>query len=171
MSAAHASSSHASVSRHGGSAGWALLPACWPGLLKSTLVFRSFPTSRLEERPMHNHGFSPDEQLEKFLLTIDWVQRTGWPTRAHDLAVATRAFDKWWHLTEPTFRSGESRDRRVLLEDLAAEFSATYDREVAEQLCAMFTVVFDSHIRSREETAGSRGRARRPWSGDGWCPS
>ena len=120
---------------------------------------------------MHNHGFSPDEQLEKLLRLIDWVQRTGWPTRAHDVAVATRAFDEWWHLTEAAFRDGEQRDRRVLMEVLATVFSVTHDRAVAEPLCAMFAMVFDSHIRSREETAGSGGRVRRPWSGDGRCPS
>ena len=106
---------------------------------------------------MHNLGFIPDEQHEKLLRMIDWVQRTGWPTRARDAAVATRVFDTWWQLTEPASRGGERRDRQLLREALAAVFSSTHDKEVVEHLCAMFAAVFESHIRSREETAGSGG--------------
>ncbi|MEY2116972.1 hypothetical protein [Rhodanobacter sp. FW106-PBR-R2A-1-13] len=102
---------------------------------------------------MHDHGDAHDELREKLLGMIDWTQRTGWPTRAHDTAVATRVFDEWWLLTDPVSRRGGTRNRRVLLDALAAVLSATHDAEAVAHLCAMFAVVFESQIRSREGAA------------------
>ena len=99
---------------------------------------------------MRSDESSTNDLSQRMVQVIDWVHRTGWPTRERDTAMAAQVFDVWLAATEGQRHAGGQRDRSALLDALHAVFSAGHDDEAAEHLCALFAVTLESHLRSRE---------------------
>jgi hypothetical protein len=85
----------------------------------------------------------------RLVHVVEWVHRTGWPTRAHDTARMTEIFDAWWRDTMAMGCDRTQIDRRILVEAMATVLGEHHDAEGVEHLCALFSVVFEAHIRSR----------------------
>jgi hypothetical protein len=85
----------------------------------------------------------------RLVRVVEWVYRTGWPTRAYDTARMTQIFDAWWRDTVATGGDRSQIDRGVLIDAMTVVLSDDHDAESVELLCALFSVVFETHIRSR----------------------
>jgi hypothetical protein len=92
----------------------------------------------------------------RLVRVVEWVYRTGWPTRAHDTARMAQVFDAWWRDTVAMGCDSTQIDRCVLIDAMAVVLGDDHDAEGVEHLCSLFSVVFEAHIRSRleEETRG-----------------
>jgi hypothetical protein len=112
--------------------------------------------NHLSGHPVHRtkeHGVVSEDLHIRLVRVIEWVCRTGWPTRAHDTARMTQIFDAWWRDTIAAGRDSSQIDRSVLIDAMAAVLSDDHDAEGVEHLCALFSVVFETHVRSRLEGA------------------
>lgn len=58
-----------------------------------------------------------------------WLEKTGWPTRAQDVATANRLYVEWLALTDAHWLSSGERDRYPLITALDEAFSRTHDAE------------------------------------------
>jgi hypothetical protein len=96
--------------------------------------------------------FNPNENdlSQQLLRVLDWVHRTGWPTRARDTTMAAEVFDAWRSATDGTCRQSKPHDRPALLEALHSVFSADHGADATEHLCVLFAVAFEAHLRSCE---------------------
>jgi len=103
---------------------------------------------------MHSDEPSANDLSQRLVQVIDWVHRTGWPTRDRDTAMAAQVFDAWLVATNSQRCAGGKRDRAALLDALHAVFSAGSNEEATEHLCALFAVCLESHLRSREKHDG-----------------
>ena len=90
----------------------------------------------------------------RLLQALDWVQRTGWPSRRQDTNVAARIFDSWLTATDAQAREHSGRDRLALLETLHAVFRNRHGDEAAQHLCVIFDVALEAHARLREDRGG-----------------
>jgi hypothetical protein len=99
---------------------------------------------------MPRHNRTETDLSQPLLRVLDWVHRTGWPTRARDTAMAAEIFDAWRSATDNTGRQSEPHDRSALLEALHGVFSADHDADATEHLCVLFAVAFEAHLRSGE---------------------
>ncbi|WP_266180217.1 hypothetical protein [Dyella humicola] len=95
-----------------------------------------------------------DQPINEALLdAIDWIQRTGWPTRRTDEAMACQIFDVWW---DGVRAQGEQQDadRRASLNNaLHRAFEARYEKVATDHLCAVFGAAFWIHTQSRQSAS------------------
>ncbi len=123
------------------------------GLRESASMLFSGQTSDPEEL-MPRHIPTENDLSQQLLRVLDWVHRTGWPTRSHDTAMAAEVFDAWRLAIDGTCRHGKPHDRLALLESLHSEFSTVHDADTTEHLCALFVVALEAHMRSTAHDYG-----------------
>jgi len=103
---------------------------------------------------MPRHHPTENDLSQPLLRVLDWVHRTGWPTRARDTAMAAEVFDAWRSANVDACRPSEPHDRRALLDALHGAFSAAHDADATEHLCVLFAVAFEAHVRSAQRDDG-----------------
>ena len=59
-----------------------------------------------------------------WLDALDWIQRTGWRSRVHDVAVAKWIFDGWWQQVEKSCCASEKQNLCGFIEALEEVFHA-----------------------------------------------
>jgi hypothetical protein len=91
----------------------------------------------------------------RLLQAMDWVQRTGWPTREGDLALAMQIFDVWCVAAPQVAGTTDPEDHDALAEALQAVFVSRYGDEAACHLTTIFTLSLELHLRTRQP--GSKG--------------
>jgi len=92
--------------------------------------------------------------LEPLLGVIDWVHRTGWPSRTQDTALASAVFGAHWATADSL--PGKAPDHASVVIALAAVLGADHDDVALRHLCVLFTVVFLVHTRSRGRGSPAR---------------
>ena len=103
---------------------------------------------------------------ETLLDTIDWIQRTGWPTRRTDESLACEIFDAWWDDVKARDEQPGDTHRAALADALRVAFEARHEKAAAQHLCALFDAVFGIHMRSRQPANWRPSRAFKPTKGD-----
>ncbi len=106
---------------------------------------------------MQDHSVS-----EALLEAIDWIQRTGWPTRRADEAMACQIFDAWWDDMKASGDSLGAGRRASLSQELRRAFEARHGKAVADHLCTVFDAVFWAHAQSRRGANGHHPEAIKP---------
>lgn len=101
----------------------------------------------------------------RLLQAIEWAQRTGWPTRDGDVALAMQVFDVWCAATPQRGGTTGPEDHDALAEALQAVFVSRYGEATACHLATIFTLSLELHWRTRHR--GSDGDPasglRKPW--------
>ena len=92
---------------------------------------------------------------ERLARAAEWLEKTGWPTRAEDLALANRIYLEWLKATDREWLSSGERDRYPLITALDTEFRARHDEPMGEHLCVVFTTAFG--VRARDSGANRQG--------------
>lgn len=104
-----------------------------------------------------------DQAMNKALLeAIDWIQRTGWPTRRADEGEACEIFDAWWDDVRAGREPPEAGRRASLRDALYRAFESRHGVTVAEHLCAVFDAVFWVHAQSRQDTGWNQSEVPEP---------
>ncbi len=73
--------------------------------------------------------------------------KTGWPTRAADIAVAVPIFQDWLAKTHGSWQSCGERDRFPLIAALSEAFESHHDKTTVEHLCVVFAAAFEARAR------------------------
>ena len=76
-----------------------------------------------------------------------WLEKTGWPTRAQDVATANRLYFEWTAATDRQWLCSGERDRYPLITALDEAVRLTHDEVTAEHLCVVFATAFESRVR------------------------
>lgn len=97
----------------------------------------------------------------RWLHVVDWILRTGWPTRTRDHALATRVFDAWWQAPMPHEPIPTWPHRKTWCKALRKAFGSVHNSEASKLLCVLFIAVFEAHIRSRWADDTSHWRMNR----------
>ena len=103
---------------------------------------------------MDDHECNGEGLHFRLLQALDWVQRTGWPSRGGDTKVAARIFDTWLAATDPHVSEQGERDRLALLETLYEVFRDRQGIEAAQHLCVIFGVALEAQVCLREGSDG-----------------
>ena len=104
-----------------------------------------------------------DKPLNEALLdAIDWILRTGWPTRRTDEAVACEIFDAWWVDVKARGVQPDTDRRASLSEALHRAFEAQHGKAVAGHLRTLFDAVFWVHTQSRQSASRHHSDAPKP---------
>ena len=85
---------------------------------------------------------------ERLSRAAAWLEKTGWPTRTVDLALANRIYLDWLKATDRQWLSSGERDRYPLITALDEAFRAIHDETIAEHLCVVFTTAFEARARN-----------------------
>jgi hypothetical protein len=98
---------------------------------------------------MHEHTPTPDVLHTHLLRALDWVQRTGWPTRDDDTTLAMQVFD-FWSASALLNRDSTAPDSHdALVEGLQAVFISRHGAEAAYHLTTIFRLSLELHLRTR----------------------
>ncbi|HWV47003.1 MAG TPA: hypothetical protein VN039_13440 [Nitrospira sp.] len=89
---------------------------------------------------MSNRRATSNSMAAELLKALDWVHRTGWPTRGMDTITAMRNFDA------NKACSGPFTEFEGLALSLWAAFSDRYEDEIAEHLTRIFLVSLESRL-------------------------
>jgi len=81
---------------------------------------------------------------EHLALAAQWLEKTGWPTRVEDVALANRIYLEWLQATDREWLSSGERDRYPLVAALDVEFRLRHDEQMADHLCVFFTTAFEA---------------------------
>lgn len=92
---------------------------------------------------------------ERLARASVWLEKTGWPTRAQDVATANGLYLEWTAATDRQWLSSGERDRYPLITALDEAFRLTHDEVTAEHLCVVFATAFES--RARHSGANRQG--------------
>ena len=84
---------------------------------------------------------------ERLARASAWLEKTRWPTRAHDVATANRLYFEWITATDRQWLSSGERDRYPLITALDEAFRLTHDEAATEHLCVVFATAFEARAR------------------------
>jgi hypothetical protein len=88
-----------------------------------------------------------------WLDALDWIQRTGWRSRVHDVAVAKWIFDGWWQQVEKSCCASEKQNLCGFIKALEEVFHDSHDADAVRHLCFLFHEMFESEFVSRRWAA------------------
>ncbi|MDE2087411.1 MAG: hypothetical protein KGI63_09270, partial [Xanthomonadaceae bacterium] len=110
---------------------------------------------------MHEHTPTPDVLHTHLLRALDWVQRSGWPTRDDDTTLAMQVFD--FRSASALLHSDSTTpdNRDALAEELQAVFISRHGAEAACHLTTIFGLSLVLHLRTRSPGPEDCGCVRR----------
>lgn len=89
-------------------------------------------------------------------IAIDWVRRTGWPTRAADRTIASRIYDQWLTASNADSTETQQHDVELLHDMLGSALSKLHTPEGVE--CLQIILVLELVIHGREDGVIKRHR-------------
>lgn len=89
-------------------------------------------------------------------IAIDWVRRTGWPTRASDRTIADRVYDQWLKASNADYTETQQHDVELLHDMLGSALSNLHTPEDVE--CLQIILVLELVIHGREAGVIERHR-------------